>query len=257
MPKKDEILRIWAPSECPWSPWVKPVLFSFMDGVFDVRSVGSIVFDREWVPKPGSTAIVIDLPGEEGVMWGLKLAGLGYRPVPLYNALPFAIGDKMISPSSRPATTVHVEAILAALVREAVNLEKLRLLPSAPPAFLLDADRRLARTEIRPGIFDNRSVCFTTDFPSASFLLEHGIRSVTVVQEGTKFAPDLLPTLVAWQHGGIEIQRKRYRNPQPLEPVVVKKASFLNWLWFRLTVALGFYKGELGALGEIVPASSG
>jgi len=228
-----------------------------MDGVFVVRSAESVVFDGEWVPTPGSTAIVIDLPGEEGVMWGLRLATLGYRPVPLYNALPFAIGDKMTSPSSRPATTVYVEHILAALVREATNLEKLHLRMTAPPAFLLDADRRLARTDIRPGIFDNRSVCFTTDFPSATFLLEHGVRSVTVVQECTTFAADLLPTLVAWQQGGIEIQRKRYRNSQPLERVAVKKASFLSWAWFRLTVALGFHKGELGAFGDIVPASSG
>lgn len=228
-----------------------------MDGAFDVRSVGSVLFDREWVPKPASTAVVIDLPGEEGVMWGLKLAGLGYRPVPLYNALPFAIGEKMSAATSRPAATVHVEPILAALVREAVNLETLQLPTNAPPAFLLDADRRLARTDIRPGIFDNRSVCFTTDFPSASFLLEHGIHSVAVVQESTKFAPDLLPTLVAWQQSGIEIQRKVYRNSEPLERVTVKKASFLSWIWFRLTVTLGFHKGELGAFGEIVPASSG
>jgi hypothetical protein len=228
-----------------------------VDGVFEVRSAISIVFDGEWVPTPDSTAIVVDLPGEEGVIWGLRLATLGYRPVPIYNALPFAIGDKMISPTSRPATTVYVEQVLTALVREAPNLEKLHLRMNAPPAFLLDADRRLARADIRPGIFDNRSVCFTTDFPSASFLLEQGIRSVAVVQEGTRFAPDLLPTLVAWQQGGIEIRRKRYRNSQPLERVVVKKPSFLSWAWFRLTIALGFHKGELGAFGEIVPASSG
>jgi len=228
-----------------------------MDSVFDVRSVGSVVFEGDWVPTPGSTAIVVDLPGEEGVMWGLKLAGLGYRPVPLYNALPFAIGDKMSSPSARPATTVHVEEVLTALVRETGNLEKLHLRMNAPPVFLLDGGRRLARTDVRPGIFDNRSVCFSTDFPSASFLLEHDIRSITVVQEGTKFAPDLLPTLVAWQQRGIEIQRKRYRNSQPLERVVVMKASFLSWAWFRLTVALGFHKGELGAFGEIVSTSSG
>lgn len=257
MPNKDEIFRIWAPSESPWSPWAKPVLFSFADSVFDVPSVRSVLFDDKWVPTPGSTAIVIDLPGEEGVMWGLKLAGLGYRPVPLYNALPFAIGDKMVLPSSRPTTTVHVQEVLTALVRETSNLEKRHLRTNAPPVFLLDGDRRLARTDVRPGIFDNRSVCFTTDFPSASFLLEHDIRSVAVVQEGTKFAPDLLQILVAWQQGGIQIQRKRYRNSQPVERVVVKKASFLSWAWFRLTVALGFHKGELGAFGEVVPASSG
>jgi len=223
LPNKDEIFGIWAPPQSPWSPWVKPVLFSFMDGVFDVRSVGSVLFDRDWVPKPTSAAIVVDLPGEEGVRWGLKLAGLGYRPVPLYNALPFSIGDKLSTPSSRPTTTVHVEPILAALVRETVNLAKLQLPTNSPPAFLLDADRRLARTDIRPGVFDNRSVCVTTDFPSASFLRENGIYRVVVVQESTKFAPDLLSTLVAWQQGGIEIQRKVYRNSEPLNGSPLRK----------------------------------
>src|SRR4051812_12135285 len=36
MLSKDEIYKIWAPSGGLWSPWVKPVLFSFTDAAFNV-----------------------------------------------------------------------------------------------------------------------------------------------------------------------------------------------------------------------------
>jgi hypothetical protein len=43
----------------------------------------SVVFEKEWAPKTGSTAFVVDLPEEAGILWGMRLAELGYRPVPL------------------------------------------------------------------------------------------------------------------------------------------------------------------------------
>jgi hypothetical protein len=233
------------------------VLFSFTDAAFNVPPACSVVFEKEWAPKTGSTAFVVDLPEEAGILWGMRLAELGYRPVPLYNALPFAIGDKPEIPTSRPISTVHVEPILGALVRESSTLDKLELSLTAPPAFLLDSDRRIAKTDIVPGVFDNRSVCFTTDFPSAAFLIEHGINKVVIVQETTKFAPDLTPVLIAWQRGGIKICRKLYEDLEPPAAVLVQKQSFLSWIWFRVTVALGFHRDELGVFGEIVPASSG
>jgi hypothetical protein len=251
------MLRVWAPPDSLWSPWVKPVLFAFADAVLNLRPRRSVNFNSDWVPPPSSTALVLDLPEEEAVLWGVGLAEIGYRPVPLYNALPFAMSDKMTSPSSRPVSTVQVEPILAALVRETGCLVTVQLRSNAPPAFLLDADRRLARTDVKPGVFDNRSVCFTTDFPSAEFLLEHGIRGVMVVQETAKFVPDLLLVLLEWQKGGIRISRKLFRNSEPPQSVAVKKPSLLSWIWFRLGVALGYHRGELGAFGEIVPASSG
>ena len=257
MLSKDEIYKIWAPSGGLWSPWVKPVLFSFTDAAFNVPPTRSIVFRKEWVKQLGSTAFVVDLPEEAGILWGIRLAELGYRPVPLYNALPFAIGDKLETASWRPTSTVHVEPILGALVRESTTLAKLELPLTAPPAFLLDSDRRMAKTDIVPGVFDNRSVCFITDFPSSAFLLEHGINNIVVVQETTKFAPDLLPVLNGWQQAGIKMFRKLYQNLESPAAVLVQKPSFLSWIWLRLTVALGFHRGELGAFGQIVPASSG
>ena len=257
MASKDEIHKIWAPPGGMWSPWVKPVLFSFTDAICTVPPTRSVVFQKEWVPKTSSTAFVVDLPEEAGILWGMRMAEFGYRPVPLYNALPFAISDKLETPTSRPISTVHVEPILGAVVRESSTLHKLKLPLNSPLAFLLDSDRRIAKTDIVPGVFDNRSVCFTTDFPSAAFLIEHGVNSVVVVQETATFAPDLLPVLIAWQQGGIKVFRKLYQDTEPPAAVVVQKPSFLSRIWFRLSVALGFHRGELGAFGEIVPASSG
>jgi len=143
---------------------------------------------------------------------------MGYSPVPLYNSLPFPASEKMTAPTSRPASAVHVEPILAALVREASALQQIHLPEDAPPVFLLDSERRLARTELTPGIFDNRSACFPTDFPSAEFLSNHGIRSAVIVQENTNFARDLLGTLVAWQQGGVQVLRKKAAIHAALPP---------------------------------------
>jgi hypothetical protein len=257
MPGKDEIYRIWAPPETLWSRWVKPILFSFVDGVFEGRAVRSVCFERDWIPPAGSTAIVLDLSEDDSVLWSIDLARLGYRPVPLYNALPFPLSGKMTAPASRPTCTVHMEPILASLVREASVLDQVHLASDAPPVFLLNADRRRARSDVASGVFDNRSVCFVTDFPSADFLLTHGIRGAIVVQESEEFARDLIETLVSWQQGGVQIFCKRRGDTSQPSPVVVKRPSFLSVIWFRLGVALGLRRSELGGFGGIVPASSG
>ena len=112
MPSKDEIYRIWAPPDALWSRWVKPILFSFADGVFEAGPIHSVHFEADWVPVTGPAAIVLDLPRDDGVRWSVKLAGMGYRPVPLYNALPFPVSEKMTAPTSRPISAVQVEPIL-------------------------------------------------------------------------------------------------------------------------------------------------
>jgi hypothetical protein len=257
MPTKDEVYAVWAPEDSVWSPWVKPVLFSFVDSVVETRPTRSIAFDREWVPVPGSTAIILDLPNEEAVLWALKLAALEYRPVPLYNALPFPSSDKPFARELRPPSAVDAESILSALIQGCEGLRNTRLAANAPPAFLLDADRRLARVELNAGVFDNRSVCFSTDFPSADFLLKRGITSVVVVQENTNFARDLIEVLVSWQAGGLQILRKSRLGQELPVPVVVKRPGLLGAIWFRMTVALGLRRSELGGFGGIIPAASG
>ena len=49
--------------------------------------------------------LVLDLPGHSGVTAALVLAAGGYRPVPLYNALPGpAVSEAQLIDSTRQAT---------------------------------------------------------------------------------------------------------------------------------------------------------
>lgn len=255
MRSKNEINRIWAPPDALWSRWVKPVLFAFCDAVLDAPAVRSARSQTDWIPAPRSFVIVVDLPGEEGVACGIELARHGYRPIPLYNALPFPSSEKQLAPETRSKTTVNVAPILAAICRETATLQEIRLSPASPPAFLLDADRRIARIDPVAGVFDNRSVCFETDFPSAEFLLTHGIGSAIVLQKDSEIAGDLAQTLLAWQQRGVHVFLKRIDDKGPARSVVVQKPSLLRRLWHSVSVTLGLRRGELGAFGGIVPSA--
>ena len=256
MLSKDEIYRIWAAPEALWSRWVKPVLFAFMDTAFEAQPARTRP-QMNWVPAPGSTAIICDLPNEDGVIWGMQFARQGYRPIPLYNALPFPLNETNSPPGFRSKSTVNVEPILVALHRETTTLKEIPLSAFAPPAFLLDADRRIARIDPLPGTFDNRSVCFETDFPSAKFLLAHAIQSVVVVQNDLQIASDLASVLRSWQRSGIQVLQKQAGDSASPHRVIVQQPSLFRWLWYRIGVALGLRRGELGAFGGIVPSSSG
>jgi len=160
-------------------------------------------------------------------------------------------------PATRPECTVNVVPILAALYRETQGLQEVVLPQDAPPALLLDADRRIAKKDPAPGTFDNRSVCFSTDFPSAAFLTSHNITQAIVFQRGTDVAGDLLLILLEWQKAGIQLLRKDPLDAAPPKPIMLELPSLLRRLWYRISVALGLRRGELGGFGGIVPSGSG
>jgi hypothetical protein len=257
MLSKDQIYQVWAPQQAIWSRWVKPVLFAFADGILKEHPDRAPSFNPQHIPAAGTTAIIVELPGQEGVLWGIQLARLGYRPVALYNALPFPPQEKMTAPASRTESTVNGEPILAALVHETAALGQIQLLSGAPPAFLLDADRRIAMKDPAPGRFDNRSVCFSTDFPSAEFLLAQGIRQVVIVQKGSDVAGDLLQPLLAWQKSGIRLLRMEPAGTRSPFAMVAHEPTFLRRLSYRLGVAFGLRRSELGGFGGIVPSGGG
>jgi hypothetical protein len=180
-----ESFCVWAPDESPWSPWVKPVLFAHMGSAISQLVIAETAGDVSWAPSPGErAALVLDLPGAEGTLTGLALAARGYRPVPLYNAVPVPYGQRMLDLATGSAVTaVNVFPIVSALSRGAEELAHLKLSADAPPAFLLDANRRGDGRKMKVGEFDNRSVSFTTDFPSANFLASQKIGRVILVQK--------------------------------------------------------------------------
>src|SRR5438034_11376896 len=218
---KEAIYETWAPQDALWSRWAKPVLFACSNALQPRPANLDDPVDLSWAPAPSEhVALVLDLPGNQGVLMGLALAARGYRPVPLYNAVsnpqPFLETENGMR---EVITLVDVHPIMAALWHGAARLQGLALQPEAPPAFLLDANRRGVE-EPFAGCFDNRSVSFITDFPSSNFLLAHQIHGVLLVQiSGHQPQPDLAHTLRRWQEARIAIDLKRLDTLGPPAPV--------------------------------------
>lgn len=254
---KEEVFAIWALAGGPWSAWVKPVLFAHLPEDLQLFEPEAPPIDVRWAPPAdGKTALVLDLPGAQGVHLAIALAARGYRPIPLYNAAPGPRGGFM---DWTHEPTVEVWPIIDALAAFTPLLARKTLAYAAPPAFTLDANRRIARGPVAPGRFDNRSVSFPTDFPSANLLLSRGIRQALLVQpHGNQPEADLAHTLRRWQEAGIEILLKHMDVPGPLVPCKVSRPAFYRNIWYRLGVLLRLRRNPLGGFGGMVPeATSG
>jgi hypothetical protein len=254
---KEEIYSIWAPENSIWSRWAKPVLFAHLNSALSHIQVARAPGDVSWSAPDERIAIVLDLPGADGVLTGLALAGRGYRAVPLYNALPLPFGESLLSPAtcSRVAA-VDVLPIISALRTGAKLLAQTTLPFDAPPAFLLDANRKGTRKMI-PDEFDNRSVSFTTDFPSANFLASQSIQRVLLVQKQVlEPQPDFAHTLRRWQDGGLALERLRLDPLSPREPFEVSRPAWYGAMFQRVLSAMGLRRSSGGGFGAWVPDSS-
>jgi hypothetical protein len=202
--------------------------------------------------------MVLDLPKDEGVWLSVELAGLGYFPVPLYNALPLPFGVPVFDPASqRPVAAVDVLPILSALRLGAQRLATLKIPPHGPPVFLLDANRQGVGVRMLPDEFDNRSVCFTTDFPSANHLIAHGIKGVLLVQrERLEPQTDLAHVLRRWQDAGLPLQRMRIEQPTERKRFEVKRPSWYGVMFARALAAFGLRRAPGGGFGAWIPESS-
>jgi hypothetical protein len=257
---RDEIYRAWAPQERAWSTWVKPVLFAHVDNAAlapDAATPEHI--DVSWVPAAdGSTAIIVDLPGEVGIWTALALAPRGYTPVPLYNAIPTpripeVSNDSIVAISG----TVPVWPIVRALTRAAQILERLQFAVDAPPTFLLDANRAFGSAKPSPGGFDNRSISLPTDFPSANLLLSRGIRRAVLIQETSiQPQPDLAHTLLRWQTAGIQILARRLADAEPLQAIQISRPNSFRLFWYNFLATFGLKRSPFGGFGGRLPMSA-
>jgi hypothetical protein len=232
--EREAIFEAWAPRGAAWTPWAKPVLFEYTDELAGSSLPPPELPRRNLVGEGGAfesdvvrrhamnRAMVVDLPGAESVAVGLALADFGYRPVPLYNALPSA------------GAVVEIWEIVRALVHGAPELERKGLPLDAPPAFLIDA-RRDGHGALRPVQYDNRSVVFVTDFPSVLLLLQSGIEGVVLIQSGNTPKADLTPILVGWQDAGLQIHVQRADAPSGAVPIHVRRPTLAQRLvqWLR------------------------
>jgi hypothetical protein len=206
------LFAAWAPESARWSAWAKPVLFTYVDAPepsVPRPAAGGALMPPAPVPAPPAdvpptipvpelldahvppltrrAAIVVDMPGAQGIACGLALARHGYRPVPLYNA---TCGPGM--------DVIDLTPIIGVLRLAAAELESLRLRDDAPPAFLIDS-RRLDGVP-SPSMWDNRWMVFPQDFPSARALRARDIDSVVVIRRSEQsMKQDFRHVLRAWK----------------------------------------------------------
>jgi hypothetical protein len=253
---REYVLNVWAPPGAPWSAWAKPVLFAHVDPLAVTEEIVlPEASETTWMPEPdGSTALVLDLPGTAAVAMGLAAARKGFRPVPLYNALPSA--GPVISHAGGAACDIW--PIIQAISAATADLDKLNLPYEAPPAFLLDATRRVgAGMTLTPGMFDNRSVSLPTDFPSVNRMLAMGInRAVLVQRHSPSPQEDLSHTLLRWQQGGITIEAVLVEEHTGPIPIVVRRPPMYRILWQRLLATAGLRRNPLGGFGGVLPIPS-
>ena len=265
------IYDAWAPAASEWSQWVKPVLFAHLPVTLDASA--DVVVDNslaERLPRSdGATALVLDLPGALGAQMAGPLVERGYRPVPLYNSCPSPVWSgqsesvasflfsESAPPVGRPA--VDVLPILQALQTNAPLLRGARLPQEAPPAFLLDANRRMGQMGFisEPGAFDNRSISLPTDFPSSNFLLSRGIRTVVLAQQhAMEPEADLSHTLVRWQRAGVTIlgvQLAPDKGATFARPITVRRPPLFRSAWYGLMARMGLRPHPLGGFGGLLP----
>jgi len=198
------------------------------------------------------------MKGRLGVVTGIALAGRGYRPVPLYNAVPLPFDDVPADDiSGKGIAVVNVLPILNALSAGAEQLELTNLPADAPPVFLLDANRHGDERTLKPDEFDNRSISFTSDFPSANFLAAHGIQRVMLIQKDKlEPQPDLAQSLRRWQDGGLKLERLRLDLPSTPEPFVVARPPWYGTMFQRVLSSLGLRRASGGGFGAWMPGSS-
>jgi len=190
-----EIYKIWAPENTKWTNWVRPVPFVAID-MYNRRNEfndfgvpKNIYFDKEIK----NTAIIIDLPEYSSIEFGIALAKLGVRPIPVYNGTTEQEGA---------LATTNNYIIESALIWGANELKKIEIAKDAKPAFLLDKNRTNTY-KMNATVFDNSWDIYGQDLPSADYLKNNGIKSIIVI--GDSIQRDLRKIVYKYQKKGIGI----------------------------------------------------
>lgn len=246
-----EIYKLWAPEDSIWSNWVKPILFAdrAFQGTAPAAAPDRAITNLDWAPANDSgTAIILDLPGADAVWAAIALSQQGFRPVALFNGVR--------SPASGPFELVNVEPLITALRDATEHMAHLQLSPDAPPAFLLDANRSAGL--YAPGKFDNRWCVFPQDFPSANFLIAHGIRAVIWVRRPSEHPNnDLSHVLLRWQEAGIQILACGSDAQTSAVPILVSRPSRFRALWYQALVLARLRRNSAGGFGAVIPEPNG
>jgi len=232
-----ETYKVWSPDDALWTQWAKPVLF--MKKPSNITQLN--LPELDWIRQMEvHTMIIVDLPGQSGVLESLALARMGYRPVPLYNGVQ--------APTSR--MVIPVGDIVLALYKGAEMLSTFPIRKDAPPAFMLDANR-MSGSGKKQGYYDNRWCVFPQDMPSASYLIREGIRKIIVRTDTIQ--NDLAHILRRYQDEGIIIYLCKDGQ---MEKLSVVKPSKYKSLAYRFKVILGLTRNGAGGFGALIPEAT-
>jgi hypothetical protein len=263
--KPEEVYLAWAPLDSIWSPWAIPVPFAqivcvLLDARQEMEGVNNLAGGL--LPAP-DLAVILDLPGDQAVRLSLALASRGFRPVPLIDGSPgpqilgISASFNASQPAGHAAIAVDMRQTLRWLCIGAAQLNGLNISTNASPAFLLDASRIGFGRNLGPEVFDNRWKTFPQDFPSARFLLEHGIRRIFLIQDTVaQAAEDLAHVLLRWQEEGLAIFAASAAAVDAPTLITVRRPSQFRALWYRALALLGLHRASAGGFGAW-PHSSG
>ncbi len=236
--------KTWAPDPVVWSRWVKPAFFlQIQPSLTTAQGRGEIEgTEPPWLSSVSDrTAVIVDLPGVEGIRLGLGLAMKGYRPIPLYNAW------------DHPKAVLNLKPLHEALVSATEELRRISIPENAPPAFLLDADRMYGFPI--PGKFDNRWIVFPQDFPSARFLISNDIKRVLLIKSYDGLKDDLIHVLRRYQDDGLSLSAVHPQGDRPAE-LSTPKPSWYRSALYRVTAYTKYRRSNAGGFGGIVPEPS-
>jgi len=238
-----DCFAVWAPETSFWSQWAKPVLFASVPMLSTDPVSPAALETVVGLPQPwDQSAVLVDLPGELAVRFGLALAVYGFRPVPLFNG------------TAGPNPVVPVDGIQHALGGGVEVLRRTTIAPDARPVFLVDADRGRPIGAEEPGRYDNRWVVLPQDFPSATLLLSHGIKDVTLVRQRSLIPDqDLTHVLLRWKQGGVRLRAIGLETGEVNEDLSLAVPSGFRSLWYGAIALMGLRRNNAGGFGSLVP----
>ena len=246
----EQIFDQWCPASSRWATWAKPVLFTAPFAQHYDAPLGHEwqKLDVSWAPKNSSdTAVILELPGTQALLYALALFPLGYQPVPLFNCC-----------AAEQHEVLPTEGIRNYLMRGVLDLQGRELPPGALPAFILDSSRLHGLNTPHPGLFDNRWMTFPQDFPSGTFLKEACIGKVLLVREGDGQPQlDLAPVLMRWQEAGVQVLQVDVAHPGEPQPLMVRPPPRYRWFFQRALALAGFLPNSAGGFGSIIPMPGG
>ncbi len=210
---RKEIYKIWAPTDCKWVEWVRPVPFMGISSAIKY-SQNSVAIPLVDLDIKSNSAIIVDLPGTESVAMGIALAKRGIRPIPVYNGTIEQQGAR---------ATVDNHSICSALVWGAHELKNISLANDAIPAFLTDSNR-MNRYKMEEGLFDNSWDIYPQDLPSADYFISNHIKKIIMITD--IISKDINKILYNYQDKGMEILiTQGYDEPRKLK---IRKTKYIN-----------------------------